>query len=461
MAKVEFAPTAHVTPPNPSKFDIIPIHNSDRASFKFCRRQWAWSSPSRLNLIPKAYVHGINKNFWFGNGIHHALEKYYSPTLREDPVVAFETWFNLQWLGGIVTDDEVKEFADRDPVLLRSEPLTQSDADGNIVWEGYPPDTYKVSGLVDILPNPDEDEFLGYLDTGKGMLNFYKGYAEEHDNFRVVSVEHDFSVPVLDGTGAPLYAVDKRKIPDGWEPDFDSGNEFGPYMKMVTAPNGPFDSSVGWVKQVHVRGRMDQVQQSLEHGRYGIMDYKTASVIGEDYFRHLELDEQCTSYLTFGQIEARLNGLEYKDLEYITYQAMLKAYPKPPTLTTKGIPSINRQTESTTAKMFEECIMNMGLKPMFDVDPKMQAYYQWLLELGDKHFVHREPAWRNKIQRQNAMVRCYYEALDMLNDPVAYPNPTKNYSCLNCAFRGPCIAAEDGGDWKAMLEDGYQGNWDR
>lgn len=453
MAKVEFAPTATQAPPNPSKWDIIPIHNSDRGAFKSCRRKWAWSSPSRLNLIPKAHVHGIYKPFWFGTGIHHALEKYYNPLLREDPVVAFETWFNLQWLGGVVTEDEVKEFVDRDPELV-----PDYRADAHMYTSQY-----KVSGLCDILPNPDEDEFGNFLDLGKGMMEFYKGYAEEHDNFRIVSVEHDFSVPVLNVKGEPLYAIDKRKMPDGYEPNLTDGNEFGPYTREAMRPYGDNRENivVGYEKQVHVRGRMDQVQQSLVHGRYGIMDYKTASVIGEDYFRHLELDEQCTSYLTFGQIEARLYGLEYKDLEYITYQAMLKAYPKPPSLTTKGMPSIDRQKESTTAKMFEDFIISNGLKAIYDVDVKWQAYYQYLLALGDKQFVHRQDAWRNKIQRTNAMTRCYHEAVDMLNDPVAYPNPTKEYSCLNCIFRGPCIAAEDGGDFKAMLQDGYQGNWDR
>jgi hypothetical protein len=49
----------------------------------------------------------------------------------------------------------------------------------------------------------------------------------------------------------------------------------------------------------------------------------------------------------------------------------------------------------------------------------------------------------------------------MLNDPVPYPNPTKNYGCLNCVFRGPCIAAESGDDYAAMLEDGFMPNWDR
>ena len=98
----------------PTKWNIIPVHASDRATFKYCRRQWAWSSPSRLNLVPKVDVFGIRENLWFGTGIHHALEKYYSP-VREDPEVAFTTWFNLQWNGGLVHVDDLRSFSDREP----------------------------------------------------------------------------------------------------------------------------------------------------------------------------------------------------------------------------------------------------------------------------------------------------------------------------------------------------------
>jgi hypothetical protein len=111
--------------------------------------------------------------------------------------------------------------------------------------------------------------------------------------------------------------------------------------------------------------------------------------------------------------------------------------------------------------MFEKHIIDNGLKPIFDLDPKMQSYYTYLLELGDKRYVRRTDTHRNPAQRKNAMTRLYYEAQDMLNDPVPYPNPTKNYGCLNCVFRGPCIAAESGDDYAAMLEDGFMPNWDR
>src|SRR4051812_5729556 len=89
----------------PSKHDIIPIHASDRGTFKSCRRRWDWSSPMRNNLAPKPEEHGVVMPLWFGSGIHWALRHYYDPLLKRDPVETFKTWWDIQWNGGYVTED--------------------------------------------------------------------------------------------------------------------------------------------------------------------------------------------------------------------------------------------------------------------------------------------------------------------------------------------------------------------
>jgi PD-(D/E)XK nuclease superfamily len=384
-------------------------------------------------------VHGIRINLWFGAGIHKALEAYYNTGLKKDPEIAFISWFDLEWNGGRIHESELPEYVDRNPMRY---------ADGSL----------KIEGLRDLLPSPDEELFMQHKELGIGMMRFYKNYAAREDNFSVIGTEHNFSVPILKPDGQPLYMVDTRVMPEGWEPSNEE-NVFGPLMRRKPAT---ITSSEGWLKQVHARGRQDLLIQDNESGRYGIIDYKTTSRLDDDYFRHLELDEQCTTYLTLGEVEAKLYDLEYNELDFIIYQAMLKAYPKPPTITSRGFPSIDRQSESPTAKMFEECInSNPAWRSMYDHDVKWQNYYTWLLELGDKRFVHRKDVWRNRIQRRNAGVRLYYETLDMLNNPVPYPNPSKNYGCLNCIFRAPCIAVEDGSDFEAILADGYMQNWDR
>lgn len=425
-------------PPVPSKYDIIPIHTSDRGTFKSCRRRWNWSSPAKDNLVPKLTVSGVTIHLWFGTGIHYALERYYNPGLSEDPIVTFESWFNMHWNGGNVTKDELDEHGlwNRNPVLSEN---------------GY----YQVDGLSELLPDPytAEEKFMEHKALGIGMMKFYKKYAEQHDNFRVIATEHTFSVPLLDTNGFPMYAVDTRTMPENWEYDFDLSNAYGALC---------LQSPQGVVKQVHARGKMDMIIQDLESGRYGIIDHKTAGTIGPDYFRHLDLDEQVTTYAWAAEREAIMYDLDYKEIDFIYYQALLKAIPRPPSVTTRGLPSINRADESTTAAMFEAAIEVMGLTDYFKGDEKMQSYYTWLLEKGDSRFIDRQMVRRNKHQKRSCGERLFLEASDMLDENIRiYPNPTKDYPCLNCWFRVPCIMVEDGSHYQVLIEENYERNWDR
>jgi len=425
----------------PDKYDIIPIHTSDRATFKQCRRRWVWSSPAHQNLIPKVTIYGIYFPFWFGTGIHHALQHYYNPVLKQDPEVTFDAWFNLQWNGGEIKESEVDEFADRFP------------HEQNGKWT--------IEGLKDVLPDPDYEAFELHHTIGLGMMKFYKEYAERNDDFEVIASEHLFSVPILDPTtGKPLYMYDARQMPEDWEPK-EAENAFGPLM-IPSPKDGAEDYPyTGVMKQVHARGRMDLIVHGNSTGNYAIIDHKTADTIKDDYFDHTDLDEQCTTYIWAAEVEAQMYDLPYKNIAGIVYQALRKAYPRPPSITTRGLPSLNKATESTTPYLFAETIKELGLTSYFQSDEKMQAYYTYLVEQGEKQFIQRHPVTRNAHQKANAGLRLYMEAMDMLDNPRIYPNPTKDYSCLKCRFRGPCLAVESGWDWEDMIKDGYEKNFDR
>lgn len=416
----------------PSKYEIIPIHTSDRATFKFCRRQWEWSSPARRNLVRKVRVHGVIMPLWFGTGIHHALASFYDPVLKGDPELVFEAWFNTEWLGGIVSYQDLEHYADRDP-----EPVTNSPkvTDENTGLEVYA--QWNVKGLDDLLPQPDYDLFMEHKELGIGMMRYYKDYAERNDNFTVIASEHTFSVPILTPEGTVFRWMDRRFFPMG-------------------------------MKDVHARGRTDTLLQDNDTGQYGILENKTAAKLDEDYFRHIELDDQCTSYIWASEREAEIYDLPYRKIDFIIYNALWKKYPKPPTITTQGKPSIDRQKEMTTARLFEKSCKELGLELLLEVDPKIKSYYEYLLEMGDKLFIQRgtpemQYVTRNKAQKDNLGKRLYFEAMDMLNlkDGYNYPNPSKDIRCLNCAFRPPCIQAERGDDYESTLEDGYQVNYDR
>ena len=59
---------------NCSNVKTIYLHNSDRTTFKRCRRKWDFSSPFRQNLRTRVEN---NKAFWFGSAIHFAFEDFH------------------------------------------------------------------------------------------------------------------------------------------------------------------------------------------------------------------------------------------------------------------------------------------------------------------------------------------------------------------------------------------------
>ncbi len=395
-------------PPVPDKMEIIPIHASDRGTFKQCRRRWDWSSPSRLNLRAKASVMGVNVPLWFGTGIHYALEQYYSPVLQRDPEEAFLYWYDLTWKGGTVTESELELSYDSDPIPIKNPDTLQV--------------TWRVRGLQEVLPDPNKEEFELHRELGIKMMQFYKMYAQANDNFAVIMVEHTFSIPL------GFDAVDPRD---------------------------------GKTKQVHARGKMDAVVQDLETGQYGLIDHKTASSIGEDYFEKLNKDDQVTTYLWAAEQEAKLHDLPYKTADFLIYQAIRKAYPKPPSITKNGFPSIDRSKESTTAGMFKHACEHLGLNDWLSSNEKVKAYYQYLQDVGDDQFIVRTPVHRNKFEKMACGRHIFMEAQDMLNEPSIYPNPTGNWSCLKCTFRAPCLSKDDGSDWESLIDNNYESNRDR
>jgi len=356
---------------------------------------------------------------WFGTGIHWALEQYYTPGLRRDPVEAWLTWFDVQWRGGTVTEEWLDRVYDLNPRPMEHK--------GEHLWV--------VRGLEDIIPDADSLEYDELKELGIQMMTAYKKFAEMRDNFEVLVCEHDFSIPIWDYEhDTILQAVDLRKH----------------------SPN------YGKVLEVHQRGRMDAIW-AKPNGKLGVIDHKTSSRIDEDFFRKLETDEQVTSYLYAAQVEAKYYGLPYagQEMEECVYNVLRKTYPKPPTMVRGGLFSVDRNNESTTWEMLEEFMQANSID--FDSLPeKHQEYVRYVQEIGDEQFFIRKLERRNRHQLKNAGYRAYQEAMDMLDPNLRiYPNLSNDHRCLNCAFRAPCLAKEDGGDWEALLADNYTRTRDR
>jgi PD-(D/E)XK nuclease superfamily len=423
--------TVRLPPQIPSKYDIIPIHASDLGAFLKCRRRWNWSSPMRNNLVPDVSQTGVVLPLWFGSGIHWALRHYYDPILSRDPVETFKTWWHLQWHGGLVPESWLETIYDRSPKEVKS--LFDLETSG-VITNSEP--MYKVKGLKDILMNTDIEPFEEHRQLGIGMMEYYKNYAEEFDDFEVIMVEHTFSVPITNHeTGEIFRAVDPR---DGTE------------------------------KEVHLRGTQDAIIRSLTTGKFGILEHKTTARIDEEYFLKLDKDPQVTTYMYAGEREAAIHDLDYKRIDFTIYNAIRKAFPRPPTMVRSGLFSIDRSKESTTPKMLQEFIEDNGIQVIVDEDPKLQAYVEYVNTIGHEQFIVRnnpqkgsKPVTRNRFEIKNAGIQMYYKAKDMLNEPVVYPNPTGDRYCTRCPFRGPCIAIDDGSDYAMMLSDGFERNWTR
>jgi len=366
---------------------------------------------------------GINTDLWFGTGIHYALESFYTPGLRHDPVEAWKTWFDIQWRGGLVGEEWLDRVYDLEPKQHLS------DLQSGMLW--------LVRGLEDILPDPDGLVYDELYTLGVNMMEAYKPIAAKNDGFEVLVAEHDFSIPIWDyENNETLKAIDLRE----------------------QSPN------YGKKLEVHNRGRMDAIW-AKPNGKIGILDHKTSSRIDEEFFEKLESDEQCTSYLYAGEVEAKYYDLPYagEPMEEVIYNVLRKAYPKPPTMVRGGLFSVNRNEESATFEMLVEWMQQQDPPLTYDELPdKHKGYYSYLRDVGDEQFFIRKLVRRNRHQLQNAGYRLYLEAMDMLDPSLRiYPNLSNSYKCLRCVFRQPCLAKEAGYDWEQLIRDNYTRTKDR
>jgi hypothetical protein len=292
--------------------------------------------------------------------------------------------------------------------------------------------TWHIRGLKEMLPNIElvQEDFEAHKELGIGMLTFYKEYAEKNDEFVVVAAESTYSIPL------GFEAVDIRE----------------------DSPN------YGHKCEVHARGKRDAIVFFPEQNKYGIIDHKTAVRIDEDYFKKLEKDEQCSNYLWATIMESEMHDYPWAGqmVDRVIYNALRKNFPKPPTVLQNGLLSVARATEGTTAELFQAAILgNTDREHWFRNNDKAQAYYTYLCEMGDSLFIQRDLVTRNPHEVYATGEHLVMIAKEMLNSPAVYPNPTGEFRCLQCAFRSPCIAADDGSDWQGMLADGYEVNRDR
>lgn len=259
------------------------------------------------------------------------------------------------------------------------------------------------------------------MELGVGMLEHYYLWAPENDTwFTPVKSEIEFEVPIPVPPSLRDYVLNLKRF---------RTNADG-YLEFYTG-----GMTGDWVIVVY-QGRLDLLAEDHETGKYVIIDHKTAAQFGQ--VSHLELDTQCGSY------KWALRKMLNLAVDKVVYSEWRKDVPHPPKLLKSGLLSQNK-AQATTVEMYKAEIKRLGHNPAW--------YEDFLPRLKEKETVYfrRTPVDRSDTELNNIEWNICAEAIDMLNDPLIYPNPDR-WNCNGCQFQQPCIMKQDGSDWQWHLE---------
>jgi ATP-dependent helicase/DNAse subunit B len=266
--------------------------------------------------------------------------------------------------------------------------------------EGFKQKALKVNGDSELVYELEQDH-QERMQLGMDMLAYYFLYSEEADDDIIpIRTEVEFEVPVLDLDRKPMVWKDEPVV---------------------------------------YQGRVDLLAQVKHSGKYIIVDHKTAAQFGQTDW--LALDEQCTSY---GWALEHMLGL---DISGIMYNQLRKKAPHPPKQLKDGSLSVNKQQDTTAQLFIAEC------KRLNQPVEQYQGFIDFL-NADPKEFVRRTVIKRTQSEYEAQSRRIFMEAIDMLDTPMIYPNPS-SMNCNGCQFFQPCLATQDGGDVEWFLDELY------
>lgn len=371
------------------------LHTHDSICFKRCRRKWFFSSAFSKHLQPKASIHGVNPNLWFGSGFHWAMEDYYGERKFKTPRESFEVY-----------------------------------------CQSFEPEE---------LP----DDFESLLTIGQSMLDYYEEWEEQKGTWRRVwlngkpLVEVAFSL-VLD----PLCYYELEGDRYFALSDIQAHQTVGCLLYKGAITGDIYTASElqalgADYHEIVFHGKLDAIVMD-DQGDWWVLDYKTAKSFDT---AKLALDPQISKYCWAA--EQYLNH----EIAGMIYVQVSKNPPGPPKLTTKGISSDKRQR--TTYTMYQEALIDYY--GTVENAPKANLEFLALLaeeetENGNK-FVRVDWVPRSEDMRRQTYENIINEGLDMLSPNLRiYPNPTKDCS-WDCPFKDMCVAMEERLDWTCYLDE--------
>lgn len=258
-----------------------------------------------------------------------------------------------------------------------------------------------------------EQDFNERRTLGEGMLKHYFKWAPNNDRFTPVKAEIEFEVPI------PVYHDGVRPWPIGFASNLGGNLTFHGHLVVY-------------------QGRLDLIVVDA-FGDFWIIDHKTAAALKD--ISWLTLDDQVTSYCwAMQQLGVKTRGFLYSETA--------KRFPDEPIVLKNGELSRNKQ-QDTTYEVYLAALQKGG----YD----LTAYGDFLEYLKDnpKQFIRRTPIYRSEKELEAQGRRIFLEAIDMLNDPSIYPNPSA-WNCNGCFYRQPCTATQDGSDVQFLLDNLYK-----
>lgn len=208
------------------------IHISDIRTFRQCRRKWAWSSPTRMNLEPVIpYV-----PFFTGRAVHAALEFYYRDhipmTETVDKYLSSED-VNMQQIGELwptekVAFDEavqlIRDILNHYAMWQEQDDKVYSDQNLEFIaletefdipmpaMAGFPSRALRLAGRMDGLVRhiPTNEYWIWETKTTRSIAELVRSLAnDEQCGAYIYAAQKTLKVPVV----GVLYNIIRKKAP--------------------------------------------------------------------------------------------------------------------------------------------------------------------------------------------------------------------------------------------------------
>lgn len=331
----------------PTRSAPVLIRNSERQTFKRCRHQWEWNFVRLLK--PEEEAPALR----FGDLTHRALERHYPPGIKRGP----KPWIVFDRL--------------------------------------YKADLRK--GKEEFRMWTEDDSWADAREVGIHILRrYYERYHDMDEQFRVLSSEQVFQVPV-------------------WIDIPELGKKRKQKVLIVGTMDGLWQDRSGPKKQRSIF----------------IKEYKTTGSAITQIIAGLPMDEQAGTYWTFGPEWMWEQGILPQGVfpSHIWYTIMRKVRDDDRPENAEGLKLNNDGT----------------------VSKKQPA------PALERERVYRDAADRERM-RKRIMDEAREMILARHGLVATYknPGPLYNQNCKGCAFKGPCELHEAGQDYESMLRAMYK-----